>query len=76
MDKTTETQDLNLLDNSFNFVYIVLVLIAGMAQAVAHFIGNEEVTGSTPVASLTIEELTKNSLHFFAGNFLLLVYLF
>lgn len=24
---------------------------AGMAQEVAHFIGNEEVTGSTPVAS-------------------------
>ena len=27
---------------------------AGMAQSVAHFIGSEEVTGSIPVASLSL----------------------
>ena len=40
-----------LFDYYLNLCYTNLVILAGVAQSVAHLIGSEEVTGSIPVAS-------------------------
>ena len=42
--------------------------LAAVAQMVAHFIGNEEVTGSTPVTSLMIQ-ISKVKNHKYARIF-------